>query len=193
MTRDETHGDPRTPDPGVPTPSAAETDDARPPARESQEREQAWERGEARARERAELGANAPDPHAAVFATGLPQRAFAALAENVRDYAIFLMNAEGIITYWGEGARLIKWWTRDQVEGAHFRILYPDGGAEDGTAEDHAAQRGEMVSEGQRVRSDGSTFWAGATLTALRDEKGALQGYAKLTRDSPPCTRWRRR
>ncbi|HYW07728.1 MAG TPA: ATP-binding protein, partial [Longimicrobium sp.] len=82
--------------------------------------------------------------------------------------------------------RLIKWWTREQVEGAHFRVLYPDGGAEDGTAEGHlaeAARRGEMVSEGQRVRSDGSTFWAGATLTPLRDADGSLQGFAKLTRD----------
>ena len=112
----------------------------------------------------------------------------------MRDYAIFLIDPEGIITYWGEGARLIKWWTRDQVEGAHFRVLYPDGGAEDGTAEGHlaeAARRGEMVSEGQRVRSDGSTFWAGATLTALRDAAGSLQGYAKL-REAPrqPALRW---
>jgi PAS domain S-box-containing protein len=114
------------------------------------------------------------------------QRAFISLADNVRDYAIFLMNPEGTIVYWGEGARLIKWWTRDQMEGAHFRVLYPDGGAEDGTAESHlvqAAERGEMVSEGQRIRSDGSTFWAGATLTALRDANGELQGFAKLTRD----------
>jgi PAS domain S-box-containing protein len=183
MMRDETPGDPRTPGPVVPTPSA---ETAGSPAAESRERGEAWKRGELRARQRAESGADAPNPHAVLDATGVAQRAFIALADNVRDYAIFLMNPEGIIVYWGEGARLIKWWTRDQVEGAHFRVLYPDGGAEDGTAEDHlvqAAERGEMVSEGQRIRSDGSTFWAGATLTALRDADGTLQGFAKLTRD----------
>ena len=124
--------------------------------------------------------------HPTLEATGVAQRAFDALAENVRDYAIFLMDPNGIINYWGEGARLIKWWTREQAEGAHFRLLYMDGGSEDGTAEGHleeAARRGEMVSEGQRVRSDGSTFWAGATLTALRDADGTLLGFAKLTRD----------
>ena len=181
--RDETPGDPRTPDPVVPPPSA---ETAGSPAPDSREREEAWKRGELRARQRAESGADAPNPNAVLDATGVAQRAFIALADNVRDYAIFLMNPEGIIVYWGEGARLIKWWTRDQMEGAHFRVLYPDGGAEDGTAEDHlvqAAERGEMVSEGQRIRSDGSTFWAGATLTALRDANGELQGFAKLTRD----------
>jgi PAS domain S-box-containing protein len=117
---------------------------------------------------------------------GVAQQAFAALAENVRDYAIFLMDREGVITFWGEGARLIKWWTRDEAEGAHLRLLYPDGGSEDGTAEEHvreAAEEGEYTGEGHRVRSDGSTFWAGVTLTALRDPDGALLGFAKVTRD----------
>lgn len=180
-------GDPRTPDPVVPTPAAEATGGApEPSGRETREREKAWERGERRARLRAEAGTDAPDRNAVFEVTGVAQRAFVALADNVRDYAIFLMDPEGTIVYWGEGARLIKWWTREQVEGAHFRVLYPDGGAEDGTAEGHlaeAARRGEMVSEGQRIRSDGSTFWAGATLTALRDANGELQGFAKLTRD----------
>ena len=97
---------------------------------------------------------------------------FAALADNVRDYAVFLMDVDGIIRYWGEGARLMKWWTRAQIEGMHLRALYLDGGSEDGTAENHlqtAAASGEYTGEGQRVRQDGSTFWAGITLTALKD------------------------
>jgi len=185
--QEETPEDPRAPDPVVPGPSVETIGGADGSSgRESQEREEAWKRGELRARQGAEGGTDAPNLNAALEATGVAQRAFVALADNVRDYAVFLMDPDGIITYWGEGARLIKWWTRDQVEGAHFRVLYPDGGAEDGTAEDHlaeAARRGEMVSEGQRLRSDGSTFWAGATLTALRDAEGSLQGFAKLTRD----------
>jgi PAS domain S-box-containing protein len=114
------------------------------------------------------------------------ERAFATLAENVRDYAVFLLDPDGAITYWGEGARLMKWWTVDEAVGGHLRMLYPDGGAEDGTAEDHlaAAERtGESVSEGRRVRRDGSTFWAGVTLTALREPDGTLLGFAKVTRD----------
>jgi PAS domain S-box-containing protein len=112
--------------------------------------------------------------------------AFMALAENVRDYAIFLMNPQGVIIYWGEGARLMKWWFKEETEGGHLRMLYPEEGSEDGTAEGHlrdAARLGEYVGEGRRVRRDGSVFWAGVTLTALRDEEGKLFGFAKVTRD----------
>ncbi|MDB4951953.1 MAG: sensor protein, partial [Gemmatimonadetes bacterium] len=147
------------------------------PGRETAEREAAWRRG------RAEPGAG---PAPAPAAEGVAHRAFAALAENVRDYAIFLMDPDGIVTFWGEGARLMKWWTKAEAEGAHLRLLYPDGGAEDGTAEAHlrdSAARGECSSEGRRVRSDGSTFWAGTTLTALRGDAGELLGFAKVTRD----------
>lgn len=55
----------------------------------------------------------------------------------------------------------MKWWTRRQAEGAHLRLLYKDGGSEDGTAEGHlqtAADEGEYNGEGNRVRSDGSLF-----------------------------------
>jgi PAS domain S-box-containing protein len=114
------------------------------------------------------------------------QRAFPFLAENVRDYAVFLLSPEGVITFWGEGARLMKWWTREEAEGGHLRMMYLSGGSEDGRAEDHlreARERGEYTGEGQRVRRDGSTFWAGVTLTALRDGEGTLLGFAKVARD----------
>ena len=153
---------------------------------EEQERESAWRRGEAR--DRARVAGEEPerDVHTGRAPSAVAARAFAALAENVRDYAIFLMNPAGVITFWGEGARLIKWWSKEQAEGAHLRLLYPAGGSDDGTAKEHvqeATERGEYTGEGQRVRSDGSTFWAGVTLTALWDEDGTLLGFAKVTRD----------
>ncbi|MDB4881684.1 MAG: sensor protein, partial [Gemmatimonadetes bacterium] len=154
---------------------------------EQQEREAAFRRGEARERgiadERPKASGRSWVDHAQL---GVAARAFTALADNVRDYAVFLMNPAGTIIYWGEGARLIKWWTREQAEGAHLRLMYMAGGSEDGTCEEHlrfAAERGEYTGEGQRVRSDGSTFWAGVTLTALWDEDGTLLGFAKVTRD----------
>jgi PAS domain S-box-containing protein len=139
----------------------------------------------AKARSRAKSKSMAP-PHATPPEGLLGGYAFAALAENVRDYAIFLMEPTGVICFWGEGARLMKWWTRDEAEGGHLRLLYPQGGSDDGTAEAHlaeAAEKGEYTGEGRRMRGDGSTFWAGVTLTALRDSGGKLVGFAKTTRD----------
>ncbi|HYH80654.1 MAG TPA: ATP-binding protein [Longimicrobium sp.] len=156
------------------------------PGREQGEREAALRRGARAPRQGVERRERSRNPYTGRAPAQVASRAFATLAENVRDYAIFLMNPDGIITFWGEGARLIKWWTRDEAEGSHLRILYPDGGSEDGTAESHileAVATGEYTGEGQRVRSDGSTFWAGTTLTALRDEEGTLIGFAKVTRD----------
>ncbi|MBW3571430.1 MAG: PAS domain S-box protein [Gemmatimonadetes bacterium] len=174
------------PDPDATGSAAPPPGDRGAPGRETQERQAAARRGEARARERAGGSAAPRDPYSGLARPGVAHQAFAALAENVRDYAIFLLDPDGIITFWGEGARLIKWWTKDQAEGAHLRLLYPDGGGEDGTAEAHlqcSAETGEYTGEGHRIRSDGSTFWAGLTLTALRDADGTLLGFAKVTRD----------
>jgi len=151
-------------------------------ARETREREAAHRRAETSP----ERAPPSSDPNSDTTGMGVVHRAFSALAENVRDYGIFLMDPGGCITFWGEGARLIKGWTKVQTKGAHLRLLYPDGGSEDGAAEEHlqtAAETGEYQGEGNRVRSDGSTFWAGVTLTALRDADGTLLGFAKLTRD----------
>lgn len=150
------------------------------PGRETHERDAALARGEAKA------GA----PVSALCAPDDPglraDLLFTLLAQNVRDYAVFVMDTNGIIRCWNEGARLMKWWTRQQAEGAHLRLLYKDGGSEDGTAEAHlqtAAETGEYTGEGNRVRSDGSTLWAYTVLTALRNVEGRLVGFAKVTRD----------
>ena len=166
--------------------SATPREDERALAAEDREREVAWQRGEERERDRMAGREVRRATHSGIAPASVAARAFAALAENVRDYAIFLMDPNGVITFWGEGARLIKWWTKDQAEGAHLRLLYPAGGSEDGTAEEHlrqAAERGEYTGEGHRMRNDCSVFWAGVTLTALWDEDGSLLGFAKVTRD----------
>jgi PAS domain S-box-containing protein len=170
-------------DASLPTPSTGgHAGERHALAGESAEREAARRRGRAR---RA-AGAAGHDPEVGRANPELAHRAFAALAENVRDYAVFLMDADGIIRFWGEGAHLMKRWSKEEAEGAHLRLLYLDGGSEDGTAEFHlrdAVEHGESVSEGQRVRGDGKTFWARITLTALRDEEGKLLGFAKVTID----------
>lgn len=167
----------------IPDPNATGASEPLPgepghPGRERHEREAAFRR--------ARMPLQVESPADSDLIARQAPHIFASLAENVRDYAIFLTDANGIIRVWGEGARLMKWWTKAQVVGSHLRLLYPDGGAEDGRAEDHlrtAAETGEYVGEGQRVRNDGSTFRAGIVLTALRGHDGSLVGFTKVTRD----------
>jgi PAS domain S-box-containing protein len=164
---------------GAPTPLPPSAPGS--PSRERHERAAALARGSG------SIVAPSTEPWCAPDVAGLKaDLLYTLVAENVRDYAIFLMDVDGIIRCWGESARLMKWWTKAQAEGSHLRLLYPDGGSEDGDAEAHlaaAVESGEYSGEGHRVRSDGSTFWAYVTLTALRDHEGTLVGFTKVTRD----------
>ena len=97
--------------------ATAPNSEERPLTREEEERAAAIRRGEERERARA---AGLSHPHHTGVArawSSVAAVAFAALAENVRDYAIFLMDTTGTIIFWGEGARLMKWWSKEQTEG----------------------------------------------------------------------------
>ena len=107
------------------------------------------------------------------------------MVERVHEYAVFLMDPDGVITHWGEGAQRIKEFTPGEIVGRHLRALYPEGGAEDGTADEHlrqAAAAGEYIGEGTRVARDRGTFPARVVLTALRHD-GELVGFSKVTQD----------
>jgi PAS domain S-box-containing protein len=111
---------------------------------------------------------------------------FRLLVEGVKDYAIFMLDADGYITTWNLGAQRIKGYESEEIIGEHFSIFYTDEDVERGHPEEElriAAAEGSYEEEGIRVRKDGSYFWASVLITALRDEEGDLRGFAKVTRD----------
>ncbi|HVJ10128.1 MAG TPA: PAS domain S-box protein, partial [Burkholderiales bacterium] len=111
---------------------------------------------------------------------------FRLLVSRVADLAIYLIDPGGRVMSWNAGAERIKGYRAEEIVGREFAQFY--------TPEDRAAGRpqqalaraaaaGHFESEGWRLRKDGSRFWAEVALTALRDESGALTGFAKVTRD----------
>jgi hypothetical protein len=111
---------------------------------------------------------------------------FRLLVEGVSEYAIFMLDVNGLVATWNAGAQRIKGYEAGEIIGQHFRKFYPPEALESGWPEHElrvAAAEGRFTDEGWRVRKDGSRFWAQVTLTALRDEAGRLRGFAKLTRD----------
>lgn len=111
---------------------------------------------------------------------------FRLLVEQVRDYAIFMLDPEGRVATWNAGAQRFKGYEADEIIGQHFSRFY----TEEDVARGHpahelevATHEGRYQEEGWRVRKDGSQFWADVTITALRDADGALRGFAKVTRD----------
>jgi PAS domain S-box-containing protein len=111
---------------------------------------------------------------------------FALLVDSVGDYAIFLLSPDGRIHSWNLGAARITGYEAPEVLGQHFSLFY---GPEDLAAHkpanelQTAIREGSVEDEGWRIRKDGSTFWANTVITVLRDDEGAVRGFAIVTRD----------
>ena len=117
---------------------------------------------------------------------GVQDAQFRLLVENVRDYAIFLIDPHGHILTWNAGAEQIKGYKKEEIVGRHISVFYtPDAIARQWPTHELAVAReqGRFEDEGWRVRKDGSRFWANIVITAVRDEQSQLIGFAKITRD----------
>ena len=114
------------------------------------------------------------------------ERRFRILVQGVTDYAIYMLDPEGHVTNWNTGAQRIKGYTADEIVGRHFSTFYtPEDLAEGIPAKalETARLKGNFTAEGWRVRKDGTRFWANVVIDAIRDERGELIGFAKVTRD----------
>ena len=104
--------------------------------------------------------------------------------DSVQDYSILTLDPNGIVTTWNSGAERLKGYRADEIVGQHFSIFYPPEERDKAKTElDIAVRDGRFEDEGWRVRKDGTRFWANIVLTPVRDEKGALRGFGKVTRD----------
>ncbi len=104
----------------------------------------------------------------------------------MQDYAIYSMDPNGIITSWNVGARRIKGYTADEIIGQNFSRFYTPEDLKRGLPAkvlQTAREEGHYEGEGWRVRKDGSTFWSSVVVTPLRNERGTLLGFSKITRD----------
>ena len=108
------------------------------------------------------------------------------IIESLKDYAIFMLDAEGHVVTWNIGAERAKGYRAEEVVGKHMSVFY--------TAEDRAREKpaqllrlaalhGRVEDEGWRVRKDGSRFWGDVVITRLQNAQGQLVGFAKVTRD----------
>lgn len=111
---------------------------------------------------------------------------FGLLVNGVHEYAMYLLDTDGNIITWNQGAERIKGYSADEVIGQHFSIFYPPEAIAQGEPQrilEIAKNEGHYTTEGSRVRKDGTRFWAETAVTALRDNQGKLFAYAKVTRD----------
>jgi len=114
------------------------------------------------------------------------QEQFRLLVQGVTDYAIYLLDPGGFVSNWNPGAERIKGYRPDEIIGQHFSRFYTEEDRAAGLPEralSIAAREGRFEREGERLRKDGSRFFAHVIIDAIRDEEGKLAGFAKITRD----------
>jgi PAS domain S-box-containing protein len=114
------------------------------------------------------------------------EESFRLMVESVSDYAIVMLDPEGLVASWNTGAQRIQGFQAGEIVGRYFATFYPPDDIAGGKPQrdlEQSAATGRLEVEGWRVRKDGSLFWANIIITAIRDPGGNLRGFAKLTRD----------
>ena len=108
------------------------------------------------------------------------------LVNAVTDYAIYMLDMDGIVSSWNAGARRFKGYEEAEIVGQHFSRFYTPEDRATGLPERALAtarEQGKFEGEGWRVRKDGGRFWASVIIDPIRNGSGDLVGYAKITRD----------
>ena len=114
------------------------------------------------------------------------EQSFRLLVQGVTDYAIYMLDENGIVTNWNAGAQRIKGYAPQEIIGRHFSAFYTSEDRERGDCEralSIARATGSYQTEGWRVRKDGERFWASVALDPIHDDHGDIIGFAKITRD----------
>jgi PAS domain S-box-containing protein len=108
------------------------------------------------------------------------------LLQNIKDYAIFMLNTDGVIIEWTQGAQQMKGYTADEVIGKHYSMFFTNEDIVAGKPADEllqAARVGRAERVGIRIRKGGEHFWVEEIATAVRDANGMLTGFTKISRD----------
>jgi PAS domain S-box-containing protein len=111
---------------------------------------------------------------------------FRLLIDAVVDYAIYMIDPDGIITSWNSGAKRFKGYEEAEILGEHFSRFYTADDRAAGLPQralDTAIREGRFEGEGWRVRKDGTNFWSHVVIDPIIDPNGVLLGFAKITRD----------
>ena len=126
------------------------------------------------------------DRRAAEETLRISEERFRLLVQGVKDYAIFMLDPGGRVVSWNDGAQRINGYSESEILGKHFSVFYPTEDTDSGKPAYEllvASREGRFEDEGWRLRNDGTRLWANVIITAVRNEKGELIGFAKVTRD----------
>jgi PAS domain S-box-containing protein len=108
------------------------------------------------------------------------------LLEGVRDYAIFMLDANGYIASWNVGAERILGYREAEIIGQPFLRLFTSEAVDRGVPQrvlETAIEKGFSRENRWHVRKDGTQFWAHCSIAPLREEEGNLRGFSQIVQD----------
>ena len=108
------------------------------------------------------------------------------LIENVTDYAIYMLDADGRVTSWNAGAERMTGYKADEAIGKPIDNCFSEDEIRSGKPNlelRRAASEGRIEAEGWCVRKNGSRYYAHWVITAIRDSGGKSAGFLKVARD----------
>jgi len=114
------------------------------------------------------------------------QERFRLLLDGVKDYAIYMLDPEGHVISWNAGAARIKGYENEEILGKHFSCFYTLADRESNKPRrelEESLAKGRFEEQSERVRKDGSTFWANVVITPMYDDHGVHEGFSKVARD----------
>ncbi|MGH6664360.1 MAG: MASE1 domain-containing protein, partial [Pseudolabrys sp.] len=114
------------------------------------------------------------------------EQSYRILLRGVRDYAIYMLDVDGRVRSWNEGACHITGYETEEIVGRHFSVFLPKDVRNSDMATEAlltAAREGQFQAETWLVRKDGSRFYASVVMNAIRNDAGELIGFGKLVRD----------
>ncbi len=122
------------------------------------------------------------------------EQRFRLMVDNLREYCIFFLDSQGLITDWTDSAQRMEGYSPTEMLGRHYSLLF--GRDQPGKAMENAnqmmrlaASRGQHELQSWHHRKDGTEYWSHSLLIALRDDQGELKGFAKINRDMTDAKR----
>ncbi|HKC69570.1 MAG TPA: PAS domain-containing protein [Bacteroidia bacterium] len=108
------------------------------------------------------------------------------MIKEIQDYAIILLDADGTVLTWNNGAEKIKGYKEEEIVGQNFNMFYLPKDREEKLPQkliELAIREGRAKHIGRRLKKDGRTFWGSILITALHDDDGNIIGFTKLTKE----------
>ncbi len=126
------------------------------------------------------------DSHRARHDLQRAEEHFRLLVEGTTDYAIFMLDVDGLVVSWNPGAERILGYRKDEIIGKDFATFFT---VDDQVRGEPLRKLRQAVAEGRseedswRLRKDGQRFWCTGVIGALHDDEGKVKGFVEIMRD----------